>query len=88
MTPKIVEKNVFFSALFVSTLVMMHDEPPRNANVSWRWSITLVSLGGSAGHVRDSCCACQASNICLWSLYVDRSTTLVLSIFDLLSLCF
>ena len=48
MTPKIVEKKffwktffwknkgqkMFFSALFVSTLVMMHDDPPQTANVS------------------------------------------------------
>ena len=70
MTLKIVGKKIgdFFSeqkqtfflfALFVYTLVMMHDDPPI-ANVSRRWSITLMSLGGGAGHVRGSCRARQA----------------------------
>ena len=78
---------VFFSTLFESRLVMMHDDPP-NGNVSRRRSITLMCLGRSAGHVRGPCCACQASYICLWSFYVDRSTALLLSIFDLPGLCF
>ena len=38
--------------------------------------------------MRGSCCACQASYVCLWSFYVDRSMTLLLSIFDLLGLYF
>ena len=101
MTPEIVQKNFgkcflernkkinFFSpALFVSTLVMMHDDPPPNANVSRRGSFTRMSPGERAGHTRGSCCACQASYISFWSFYVDQSTTLLLSILDPPSLCF
>ena len=39
------------------------------------------------GHARGCCCACQAPYTLLWSFYVDRSTTYLLSIFDPPSLC-